>query len=134
MTPEQIRLVQDSFVKLLPIADTAAETFYAKLFELDPALKELFKNNMREQGHKLMTMIHTAVISLDDLEPILPMIQESGRRHAGYGVKDKDYDIVGAALLWALAQSLNGAFTADVKEAWAEVYRILAKTMQEAAT
>ena len=36
MTNEQIKLVQDSFRQVAPIAETAAQLFYARLFELDP--------------------------------------------------------------------------------------------------
>ena len=35
MTPEQITLVQNSFAKVP--AETAAELFYSRLFELDPS-------------------------------------------------------------------------------------------------
>lgn len=37
MTPKAVELVQGSWKKVLPIADTAAAIFYTKLFELDPA-------------------------------------------------------------------------------------------------
>ena len=40
MTNEQIKLVQDSFRQVAPIAETAAQLFYARLFELDPDLAE----------------------------------------------------------------------------------------------
>ena len=62
MTPQQISLVTASWQKVMPISDTAAELFYGKLFEMDPALKPLFKGDMKAQGKKLMTMNTTAVI------------------------------------------------------------------------
>jgi hypothetical protein len=37
-----IGLVQNSFEKVKPIAETAANIFYTKLFELDPSLKNYF--------------------------------------------------------------------------------------------
>ena len=133
MTPEQAILVKSSWAKVLPISDKAAELFYGKLFELDPELKPLFKGDMTEQGKKLMKMINTAVNGLDRLEEIVPAVQNLGVRHIGYGVKDKDYDTVGAALLWTLEQGLGDAFTEDVKHSWATVYGILASTMKTAA-
>ena len=36
MTNEQIKLVQDSFRQVAPIAETAAQLFYARLFETRP--------------------------------------------------------------------------------------------------
>lgn len=133
MTPEQVVLVKNSWSMVTPIADKAAELFYGKLFELDPALKKLFKGNMKEQGKKLMAMINTAVNGLDKLEAIVPAVEQLGVRHIAYGVKDKDYDTVGAALLWTLGAGLGEQFTPAVKDAWTNVYGVLATTMKAAA-
>ena len=133
MTPEQLILVQESWGKVIPVSDTAAQLFYGKLFELDPSLKELFKGDMAEQGKKLMTMINVAVNGLKRLESIVPAVQDLGRRHVDYGVKDEDYDTVGAALIWTLSQGLGDDFTDEVKDAWVTVYGILATTMKNAA-
>src|SRR5690349_9744722 len=94
MTNEQIKLVQSSFRQVAPIAETAAQLFYARLFELDPDLELLFKGNLSEQGRKLMQMLALAVNSLDRLEQLLPVVQSLGTRHVSYGVRDKDYDTV----------------------------------------
>ena len=133
MTPEQITLVKDSWATVLPIADTAAELFYGKLFELDPELKPLFKGDMKEQGKKLMSILNTAVNALDKLETIVPAVQEMGKRHLDYGVKDSDYDTVGEALIWTLHKGLEDNFTPEVKAAWVATYGIVATTMKEAA-
>ena len=133
MTPEKIELVKSSWAKVAPIAEQAAELFYGKLFELNPEFKSLFKSDMKEQGRKLMAMLNTAVNSLDKLESIVPAVQDMGRRHVAYGVKDEDYDTVGEALLWTLEQGLGEGFTEDVKEAWVDTYTLVATTMKTAA-
>jgi len=133
MTPRQIGLIRTSWDKVLPIANTAADLFYGKLFELDPSLEPLFSGDMTEQGKKLMTMIGTVVKSLDNLDSIVPAIQASGARHAGYGVTDEMYDTVAEALLWTLGQGLGDDFTDELKEAWVAAYVILSTVMKEAA-
>ena len=133
MTPEQKNLVQSTFTAIAPIADTAAKLFYTKLFELDPDLKPLFRGDMDEQGRKLMTIIGTAVNGLDVLDEIVPVVEDLGKRHVDYGVKDKDYNTVGTALLWTLEQGLDNKFTPDVEEAWTVVYSLLADIMKTAA-
>lgn len=133
MTPNQIALVQSSWQKVVPIKDKAAELFYGKLFELDPGLRPMFKGNMAEQGRKLMMVLNTAVGSLNDLPAIVPTVQEMGKRHVGYGVKDAHYDTVAAALLWTLGAGLGDAFTDEVKDAWTQTYVTLATVMKEAA-
>ncbi len=133
MTPRQIELVKSSWQKVLPISDTAAELFYGKLFAMEPAVKPLFKGDMKEQGRKLMAMITTAVAALDRLDQIVPAVQDLGRRHVKYGVKDAHYDTVAGALIWTLGQGLGEAFTEDVKQSWVAAYAVLATTMKEAA-
>lgn len=133
MDTQQITLVQESFAKVAPIAPQAAALFYANLFELDPSLKPLFKGDMVAQGEKLMQMIATAVSKLTQLNVLVPVLQNLGKRHADYGVVDAHYDTVGAALLQTLGQGLGDAFTPDVKEAWIAVYGVMATTMKDAA-
>jgi hemoglobin-like flavoprotein len=133
LTPAQKTLVQQSFSTIAPIADAAAVLFYQRLFELDPSLERMFRGDMAEQRKKLMQMLTAAVKGLDRLEQLVPVVQDLGRRHATYGVAEKHYDTVGAALLWTLEKGLGAAFTPDMKEAWAAVYGLLATTMKEAA-
>src|SRR5829696_8213538 len=132
MNAEQVRLVQENFKKVAPIADAAATLFYGRLFDLDPALESLFKGDMVEQGRKLMQMIGVAVKSLDRLEQVLPAVRVLGARHAGYGVREKDYETVGRALIWTLKKGLGDDFTPETEAAWAEVYAALAGAMKEA--
>lgn len=123
MNSRQIELVQSSFAQVVPIAGVAASLFYDRLFELDPALRGMFRGDMAEQGKKLMTMIGTVVGGLKSLDRIVPGIQALGARHAAYGVRDEHYDVVGAALLWTLAKGLGAAFTDEVRDAWTAATR-----------
>jgi hemoglobin-like flavoprotein len=133
LTKEQITLVKGSFAAIVPIADDAAALFYRRLFEIDPRLEGMFSADMVEQRRKLMQMLTAAVKGLDRLEQLVPVVEDLGRRHAGYGVRDEHYDTVGAALLWTLEKGLGPAFTPETKEAWTAVYGLLASTMQTAA-
>jgi hemoglobin-like flavoprotein len=132
-TPQQLQLVRQSFAKIAPIAEQAAEVFYGRLFEIAPRLRPLFKGDIKAQGRKLMSTIGFAVGRLQQLPELVPVVQDLGRRHAAYGVKDEHYDIVAEALLWTLGQGLGPDFTPDVKEAWVSVYMTLATTMRSSA-
>lgn len=133
MTPSDIQLVKTSFAAVAPIADQAAALFYARLFELDPSLRPLFRGDLTEQGKKLMQTLALAVASLDRLDAIVPAVRALGARHAGYGVREEHYATVGAALLWTLERGLGSAFTAEVRAAWTATYTTLANTMIAAA-
>jgi len=128
-----VRLVQQSFAKVAPIAETAAELFYNRLFEIDPTVRRLFRGDMKAQGRRLMDMIAAAVAGLDDLAALVPVVQELGARHKKYGVKPAHYGTVAEALLWTLEQGLGADFTPAVKTAWTNVYTVLADTMIAAA-
>lgn len=133
MTPQQVALVQASFAKVAPIADTAAALFYGRLFETAPETRALFHGDMTLQGRKLMGAITTVVTNLDDLSAVVPVAQELAKRHVGYGVRPEHYAPVGAALLWTLEQGLGGDFTPDVGAAWAAAYGALSGAMIAAA-
>lgn len=132
MTPQQIDLVQASFKKVVPIAGTAADLFYDRLFETAPEVRSMFPPDMKEQKTKLMAMLGTAVSNLHKLEEILPAVKALGERHKGYGVTTAHYAPVGAALLWTLEQGLGPDFTPEVKAAWTKTYETLAGVMTAA--
>lgn len=133
LTTEQVALVQTSWAKCVPIADTAADLFYGKLFELDPELRPLFPADLADQKKKLMAMITAAVDGLTDLAALVPVVQDLGRRHAVYyKVTAPMFDTVGAALLDTLEKGLGETWDADHKEAWTLVYGVLSKTMIDA--
>ena len=133
MTPQQIDLVQSSFRKVVPIAGTAADLFYDRLFEIAPEVRSMFPQDLGEQKKKLMTMLGTAVSNLHKLDQILPAVKDLGSRHKSYGVTAAHYAPVGAALLWTLEKGLGPDFTPDVRSAWTTVYTLLATTMKAAA-
>jgi len=130
LTPRQITLIQNNFKKVEPIADTAAEIFYTKLFKIDPSLRRLFKKDMKKQGQMLMSVLKAAVNGLNDLNKIVPVLHSLAERHIDYGVKVEDYTAVGNALLFTLKQGLGNEFTAEHRKAWIAVYNIVAETMR----
>jgi hemoglobin-like flavoprotein len=134
MTPEQKRLVRHTWSQVAPSADAAADMFYRRLFEIDPATRKLFRaTEMVAQRKKLLQTLSFAINGLDDLERLVSKVEDLGRRHAGYGVTDAHYDSVGAALLWTLEQGLGRAWTPAVASAWIEVYGMLSGIMRDAA-
>ena len=133
MTPAQITLVQSSFAQVVPIAEQAAAIFYARLFELAPEVRSLFKGDMAAQGRKLMAMLKGVVDSLDRLDVLIPVAQRLAERHVGYGARPAHYAVVGAALLDTLAAGLGPAFTDETRAAWTVAYGTLSSVMIAAA-
>lgn len=134
MKQEQKEIVRETWALVMPIADTAATLFYDRLFEIDPTARPLFRDDgLAEQRRKLMQTLDHLVQRLDNLEALTPAIEDLGRRHVQYGVREAHYDSVGAALLWTLEQGLGDRWSADAREAWSNVYGLTAGIMQQAA-
>src|SRR6201989_2670914 len=102
MTPDQVKLVQESFAKVAPISETAAALFYDRLFEVAPTVKAMFPVDMTGQRRKLMATLAVVVNGLGNLESVLPAASALARRHVSYGAEPAHYPVVGSALLWTL--------------------------------
>src|ERR1700760_3760222 len=129
MTPDQVKLVQDSFAKVAPISEQAAALFYGRLFEIAPEVKPLFKGDMKEQGRKLMAALAVVVNGLTNLDAILPAASALAKRHVAYGVEPGHYAPVGEALLWTLERGLAAQWTQELAAAWAAAYATLSQFM-----
>lgn len=129
MTPEDVKLVQDSFAKVAPISDKAAELFYGRLFEIAPQVRAMFPDDMTEQRKKLMMTLGIVVNGLHNLDAILPAASALAKRHVGYGAQAAHYPVVGEALLWTLEKGLGPSWTPQVAAAWTQAYTTLSGFM-----
>ena len=129
MTPDQVKLVQQSFAKVAPISEQAAVLFYDRLFEVAPAVKSMFPADMTEQRKKLMATLAVVVGGLGNLETILPAASALATRHVSYGARPEHYPVVGGALLWTLEKGLGDDWTPDVADAWTAAYGTLSGFM-----
>ena len=112
MTPDQVKLVQESFAKVAPISDQAAVLFYDRLFEIAPQVKSMFPADMTEQRKKLMATLASVVNGFGNLESVLPAASALATRHVSYGARKEHYPVVGAVLLWTLEKGLGDALDA----------------------
>lgn len=132
-TTFQIDLVQQSFAKVMPIAEQAAALFYGRLFDIAPEVRPFFKGDVSAQGRKLMTTLALVIGSLRNLAGIMPAVEALAVKHVGYGVEPSHYAKVGEALLWTLERGLGPDFTPEVKAAWSHTYGALSGAMISAA-
>jgi nitric oxide dioxygenase len=133
MTPDQCRLVKQSYEPVREMAGPLALLFYGRLFQVDPSTRRLFHNDLALQSRKLMDTLDLLVASLDDFERVRERLAALGRRHGGYGVRADHYASVVGAFLWALAQALGPDFDAPTREAWRAVLTAVSTAMQEGA-
>ena len=130
MSPEQVHLIRKSFAELSRHEHIAALVFYRRLFEIDPNLQRLFKGDIEEQSKKLLEMLGVLIAMLERPLGLELELKAMGLRHAGYGVKDEHYAMVGRALLDMLAETLDRGFTPEVREAWTALYGAVETVMK----
>ena len=129
MTQQQKLLVRTSFGSLQNHTERIAGLMYAKLFELEPKSQVLFRGDIKEQGQKLMRMLHIAIDDIDQPELLQPKLYTLGMIHHSYGIESQQYVSFGEALIHALHMVLGKEFTPEIEEAWRAAYRYLAATM-----
>jgi hemoglobin-like flavoprotein len=133
MDTRSIALVRDSFTLVQPVAAQAARSFYTRLFARHPGVRALFGPDLEAQGERLMAMIAAGVRLLDRPAELAPALRALGSRHAGYGVREVHYALVGEALLDTLADALGPAFTEEQRAAWTAFYGVVAREMRAGA-
>jgi hemoglobin-like flavoprotein len=139
---EHKAVVRDTWRLVVPIADTAADLFYQRLFELKPEYRGLFSKDMRDQKRKLVAMLSFIVKSLDfaddawresvpEEDDLFLVVLALGRRHTDlYKVPDEAYAAVLEAILWTLDYGLGKAFTDRARTTWTLVFTLIATTMK----
>src|SRR5262245_55425935 len=142
LTVNEKQAIRRSWELVVPIAETAADLFYKRLFEIAPQHRALFPEDLTPQKRKLVAMLAFIVKAVDwpdeawaDAVPIdedmFLVVLALGRRHFElYRVPDSAYDDVAQALLWTLDFWLGEAFTKEVRDAWTRIYGTLATTMK----
>jgi hemoglobin-like flavoprotein len=130
LTPAHISELRGTWRLVTPMADEAAELFYARLFELDPSLRALFHTDPAVRRRKLMDALTFIVTGVDRPDELLPMLSALGERHVGYGVRAEHYATAGEALLWTLDQGLGALRTSEAREAWVATYAFVAAAMR----
>lgn len=128
-----VRLVRDSWAVAEPNAGRVAEFFYATLFSIAPATRELFPVNMQVQRSRLLRALVHVVQLVDRPDDLIPFLRQLGRDHRKFGVVASHYEAVGMALLAGVKQYARRVWTDEVERAWAEAYTIMARAMLEAA-
>jgi hemoglobin-like flavoprotein len=133
MNAHQKALVKSTFEQMRPIPKGTGLKFYGRLFELDPALRPLFGDNLENQSAMFVTVLQGAVLGLVEEGFVPASVRELGARHERYRVEEPFYATFGEALLWTLGQLLGERFTPEVREAWSDAYETIAAAMKQSA-
>jgi hemoglobin-like flavoprotein len=133
VTNRQKQIVRDTFDTVRGAAIPVMLLFYGRLFERDPSIRSMFHIDIRLQSGKLLAMLDAIIESLDAFDEMRPKLRELGRRHAGYGVREDQYETLTSALLWAFGHALEHQFDPAAKQAWATLLADVCAEMKKGA-
>eukprot|EP01084_Bolivina_argentea_P013647 25606_1 len=99
--------------------NNAVTVFYQDLLNSKQEIRALFsKSNMKEQITRLIMAIGSTVALLDDLDTLIPILVELGKRHVYYGVKPSHFKTVKRCWFKMLEEALKLQWNKQINNSW----------------
>lgn len=122
MDARTIELLAASFARVAANRDEAATIFYARLFMTAPMLRPVLRRDLAPQNDEFMSLLAQIVeYHRVGIEPH-GYLARVGQNQLGFGDQRVQFDAVGDALMFTLAQVLGDEFSADIRSAWVLAY------------
>jgi NAD(P)H-flavin reductase/hemoglobin-like flavoprotein len=122
-----------SWANVAAAGDEVPLYFYSHLFLSHPEVRSMFPIQMSAQRDKLVTALGAVVSNVDNLDDVVPLLEQLGRDHRRFSVVTEHYSAVGASLLATLKRFLGMSWTPELADTWAQAYGLVAKVMVAAA-
>ena len=132
-TEGQIALVQESFAAAAPDPEEFAGELYARLFNADHDVGELFSAKASSQNRKFGAMISAIASGLDMFEAFRTPLKRLGSEHHRYGVEPEHYAALTRAFIATLERRLGDAWTYEHVRAWRAVLSEVIALMRDGA-
>jgi NAD(P)H-flavin reductase/hemoglobin-like flavoprotein len=128
-----VQRMRKSFDKVASFGDEVPLFFYSHLFLSHPETRAMFPVSMMQQRDRLFRALGHVVAKVDDLDTLVPFLQQLGRDHRKFGALAAHYPAVGASLLTTLEQYAGDDWTPELAADWAAAYGVVADVMVAAA-
>jgi NAD(P)H-flavin reductase/hemoglobin-like flavoprotein len=127
-----IPAMRANFARAAATGDEAPLYFYSHLFLSHPDTRQMFPVSMAHQRDRLFGALGDVVARIDDLDSLVPILQQLGRDHRKFGTLAAHYPAVGASLL-ATLEHFDDDWTPELAKDWTEAYTLVADVMIGAA-
>ncbi|MDQ1003226.1 nitric oxide dioxygenase [Neobacillus niacini] len=124
-----IEIIKSTVPVLEKHGETITTRFYQLMFGNHPELLNIFNHANQKQGKQqkaLAGTVYAAAQYIDNLEAILPVVNQIAHKHRSLGIKAEHYPIVGKHLLLAIKDVLGEAATDEIIDAWGKAYGVIA--------
>ncbi|OZI74524.1 NO-inducible flavohemoprotein [Bordetella genomosp. 12] len=119
-----------------PVLKTHGEAltrhFYARMFEGNPELKQVFNQGHQQSGQQqqaLALAVAAYAEHIDDPSVLGPVLERIAHKHVSLGIRPEHYAIVGKHLLASIREVLGEAASEALIHAWAAAYGQLADVL-----
>ncbi|MBO1214733.1 nitric oxide dioxygenase [Staphylococcus nepalensis] len=129
LTQEEVQIIRETVPLLKDKGQTITSTFYKRLFEQHPELKNVFNQTNQKRGLQssaLAMAVLAAAENIEDLSPIVPAIMPVVYKHCALQVKAEHYPIVGENLIWAIQQETGLNEDDPIIQTWIKAYGAIA--------
>lgn len=127
--PAVIEAVRQSCSALPPGSTRLADRFYQNLFEMAPAVRDMFPANMQTQKERMAFALLEVVRYLDKPEEVAGYLRRLGAQHKrDMDIKPEHYPYVGRALVRAVSE-VSPTWSSSMSSAWIVVYEWITANM-----
>ncbi|MFC3530688.1 NO-inducible flavohemoprotein [Vogesella facilis] len=108
---------------------TLTRHFYARMFQHNPELKQIFNQGHQQAGSQqqaLAMAVAAYAEHIDNPSVLAPVLALVANKHASLGIRAEHYPIVGGHLLASIREVLGEAASDELIAAWAAAYGQLA--------
>ncbi|ASU56449.1 MULTISPECIES: globin domain-containing protein [Nocardiopsis] len=127
--PAVIEAVRQSCSALPPGSTRLADRFYQNLFEMAPAVRDMFPANMQTQKERMAFALLEVVRYLDEPEEVAGYLRRLGAQHKrDMDIKPEHYPYVGRALVRAVSE-VSPTWSSSMSSAWIVVYEWITANM-----
>lgn len=127
------RLLKESWALVEADADEVANYLYARMFLVDPGLRELFPVTMDASRRRFVDTLVHAIQSIEDTERFDEQMRAQGRAHRKFHVSPEDFAVLGESLLEALRHFAGSRWSIEYDQAWRDAYDTMATRMLRGA-
>ena len=122
ITPNEVRLIQGSFLAVQEQSVAAAARFFRELFSYDSSLRAHFAADPWSREEQLMTALRVTVEQLDSPQSLASHLTLLVQRFPAYALNNYYHLYFGASLFSMFEDVLGSRFNAAVYAAWFKVF------------